>query len=367
MVATSSTTTTHRKPGRKTNIKGKWIKCPVCQMKLAGDLNRHMRKHLGIKVPCPIPGCERLLAQEGGVLRHMQSVHGLEWIDGKMPYPCPHVKIDSTGIITPCEEAYTDPSTLYRHRKRMHGYRSGGLVDPIVNPTTTAAGRATRRKAAVGALRTSPATTRSRKPRRVVPYSAPQNVHEGVPVAGPSSGVAKRAEFDIDFLAAPLSFDVGPTDAQLAAQFGLHHTNQASNQAGSGSLVDQFGQINQSYLLQAPEFVQGSATSQVPEADPYMVMQYWLSMLAQVPDVPTGRNAGLSLPAPFPQAYEETIDWSALSQLAAPAGVHGFDQQASLGAGMGMVPPYMPSRESSSSPFEEQDYTVDGHLFSFNY
>lgn len=287
------------------------------------------------------------------------------WIDGLEPYRCPHVRIDSTGTIGPCSERYTDPSALYRHRKRVHGYRTGGPVDPIVDPTTTAAGRATRGKGAVGTLRTSP-KTRSPRPRRVDPYSAPQNAHEGTPVAGPSSGVVKRAEFDFDSLAAPLSFDVGATHAQLAAQFGLHHTNQASNQAGSGSLVDQFGQINQSYLLQAPEFVQGSATSQIPEADPYMVMQYWLSMLAQVPDVPTGHNASLTLPAPFPQAHEETIDWSALSQLAAPAGVHGSDQQTLPGTGMGMVPPYMPSRESSSSPVEEQEHDVDDHIFSFN-
>ncbi len=255
---------------------------------------------------------------------------------GPRSYKCPHAHLEATGQTTPCTKVYFDPSNLTKHRKSKHGYLSGGYEDPLVDPIAEME-RQIQRK------RTSPREPRAR---RVLPHSTPRTSDQPGAVAGPSSSVVEQ---HFTPLTTPSS------DAQYAPR------------AGSGSCIGQPVQFSQPSLLQAPDFFQGSYLSHFAGADVQMVMQ-WLSAASQLPDISNSQNGGVTFNAPYPPAVDGTIDPSALMLPAAPAGVLDHDQQVLLGAGVGMVPPYLPSRDSSASPFEQQHLApVDSHSSQYGY
>ncbi|KAI0793576.1 hypothetical protein C8Q74DRAFT_1365187 [Fomes fomentarius] len=331
------------KPGRvSTKPKSAMINCDICGESLAGDLSRHKLKHDKEKrFYCSQPGCmkntpETGFSQKDAFDRHLANIHGI-YKEGKGPryYECPHVCIESTGQI-PCPKVFRDPSALTKHRNVKHGYRRGGYEDPLVDPTAEMR-RRTERK------RSSPREPRAR---RVLPHSTPRTGDQSAAVAGPSSSVVQQPFIP---LTTPSS------DAQYAPR------------AGSGSGIGPFVQFSQPSLLQAPDFFQGPYLPHFAGADAQLVMQ-WLAAASQLPVIPDGQNGGVTFDAPYPAAVDGTIDPSALMLPVAPASVLDHDQQVLLGAGVGMVPPYLPSRESSTSPFEQQHLApVNPHSSQYVY
>ncbi|KAG1727470.1 uncharacterized protein EDB91DRAFT_1163949 [Suillus paluster] len=89
------------------------VDCPVCHKTVSrkADLSRHMRIHDGNKEAlmhaCPFPDCDYKTLQKSNVQTHIRT-HTRE--RSKI---CPHPG---------CAFATTDPGSLTRHRKQLHGY-----------------------------------------------------------------------------------------------------------------------------------------------------------------------------------------------------------------------------------------------------
>ncbi|KAG2139043.1 hypothetical protein DEU56DRAFT_332969 [Suillus clintonianus] len=107
------------------------VACTVCDKVISrkADLPRHMRTHAEDKEAlmhaCPFPNCDHKTLQKSNMLTHIRT-HTREFSK-----TCPHPG---------CAFATTDPGSLTRHRKVLHGYEPKARCRP--------GGKAARRSAA---------------------------------------------------------------------------------------------------------------------------------------------------------------------------------------------------------------------------
>ncbi|PIL27140.1 transcription factor [Ganoderma sinense ZZ0214-1] len=108
--------------------------CPICpsSVKRKCDFNRHMRQHTGEGILyCPEPECANKsgFAQKPNLEQHIKSVHlGIR-------VACPHRWIDADGKKYKCEQTFSDPSSLIRHRSVQHGFDAGDDKETVDDPT----------------------------------------------------------------------------------------------------------------------------------------------------------------------------------------------------------------------------------------
>lgn len=130
------------------------IGCPICQKVLSrkADLPRHMRTHdehkEALMHACPFPNCNYKTLQKSNLQTHIRT-HTRE-----RSKTCPH---------SGCAFATTDPGSLTRHRKQLHGYEPKARRGP--------GGKAARRSAAAPYP-----STQVMKPEIEIPASS--NLHD---------------------------------------------------------------------------------------------------------------------------------------------------------------------------------------------
>ncbi|KAG1832207.1 hypothetical protein EV424DRAFT_1313676, partial [Suillus variegatus] len=89
------------------------VNCPVCHKTISrkADLPRHMRTHdehkEALMHACPFPNCDYKTLQKSNLQTHIRT-HTRE-----RSKTCPH---------SGCAFSTTDPGSLTRHRKQVHGY-----------------------------------------------------------------------------------------------------------------------------------------------------------------------------------------------------------------------------------------------------
>ncbi|KAJ7290181.1 hypothetical protein C8J57DRAFT_1458824 [Mycena rebaudengoi] len=102
--------------------------CVICGafMKRNTDLPRHMLIHSkdkeSLMFTCPIDGCTHQTLQRSNLATHIRTHTRAK------PHKCPDTYPD--GI--KCDFSTADPSSLHRHRKRKHGYKSRARPEPQV-------------------------------------------------------------------------------------------------------------------------------------------------------------------------------------------------------------------------------------------
>ncbi|KAG2123097.1 hypothetical protein DEU56DRAFT_66826 [Suillus clintonianus] len=125
------------------------VACTVCHKVISrkADLPRHMRTHdehkEALMHACPFPNCDHKTLQKSNMLTHIRT-HTRE-----CSKTCPHPG---------CAYATTDPGSLTRHRKVLHGYEPKARCSP--------GGKAARRSAAAPYP-----STRFMKPEAEIPAS----------------------------------------------------------------------------------------------------------------------------------------------------------------------------------------------------
>ncbi|KAG2116704.1 uncharacterized protein F5147DRAFT_674036 [Suillus discolor] len=129
------------------------VNCPVCHKAISrkADLPRHMRTHdehkEALMHACPFPNCDYKTLQKSNLQTHIRT-HTRERSN-----TCPH---------SGCAFSTTDPGSLTRHRKQLHGYEPKARRSP--------GGKAARRTAAAPYP-----STRFMKPEIEIPASLDLN------------------------------------------------------------------------------------------------------------------------------------------------------------------------------------------------
>ncbi|TBU62690.1 hypothetical protein BD310DRAFT_698543 [Dichomitus squalens] len=113
------------------------FKCRTCGTTVSrkADVDRHINdKHRPPKYFCDVPGCKRVIVgftQESNLNNHKSSVHL-----NLALYQCPHHWVDPhNGRIFPCRSKYKDRSSLSKHRKDKHGFKTGDDDAKVARPT----------------------------------------------------------------------------------------------------------------------------------------------------------------------------------------------------------------------------------------
>ncbi|KAH9944645.1 hypothetical protein B0H21DRAFT_823276 [Amylocystis lapponica] len=114
------------------------VACIVCHKVLArkADMSRHMKLHSEdvetLKLRCHYENCKYATLQLSNLNTHMNTHTGAK------PYLCHDTFFDSnTGAIVQCSFRTSDPGSLTRHRKRMHGYVPRPRARVVAAPVKT--------------------------------------------------------------------------------------------------------------------------------------------------------------------------------------------------------------------------------------
>ncbi|EIW56187.1 uncharacterized protein TRAVEDRAFT_22508 [Trametes versicolor FP-101664 SS1] len=308
------------------------------------DLKRHFLTHLDRpgKYKCPFPGCSHTTKQKSNMKPHI-AIH-----TGQRPDKCPHHWIDEFGVVSRCSAAFSDPSGLLRHRKRLHGYVVGSRakLEPRFRSVADQEDDRDVNALALSLKLTVPAATKELKKRRMAgiydvpappsassPSPAYPSSMEPIcePVAGPSSSNFAQSMSPVKH-----ERSLSPTLANLAADMGLELNSEdfdcsfddepqlAASNVDSWQLQQQQYQGQNFGNVMAPDFLlsgqdpgqylnssndwsvagaPGAACAPQPAMD--WNMQNWAQSLVVPPlDPNMGLGMGVGMCAPNPMAYD---------------------------------------------------------------
>ncbi|KAM5543935.1 hypothetical protein V8D89_002552 [Ganoderma adspersum] len=253
--------------------------CDLCNGSVArkSDFERHMRKHTGKGLfYCKDPSCTHVdgFTQKSNLNQHIRSVHrGERW-------SCLHLWVDANGNKSKCNEDFSDPSGLIRHRSLRHGFEAGDDEEKVAVPTL------------VGTK--FPNSKYARRDKRKA--SDDDNSHE---VAKPRARRPKRAK------ATP----AGPSSAAEPSRRAPKPRTKKSKSTTSAPKQEQ--QLDWSSMFTLP-------ASQSPTSSPVTVSEWHLGF-----DCPA--NTKFNMQPPQPAAGMNVAEPLALPYLSLPAQTGSFD------------------------------------------